>query len=448
MMTTLSGWLNELRARHGGGLLATSAAAFVVFVLGHGLAFMTQLLVTRALGAHSFGVFAYVTAWLSVLSYFAMFGFHVSLLRFVPVYVSRGDWGLLRGSIRYAELFSGAISLAIIAIGLGVVLLLGARLESELHWAFLAGFPLVLLWSSIWIRCSIVRAFGGVVSALVPMRIVRELFVLVAVALLLLIGHAAGAAPVMALTVAGSLVALWVVSRSVRRLQPPELAQATAKYDSVTWRAAAFPLFIITAVEAIFDRTGVLVLGSAGLSQESGIYFLVFNMAMLVLVPKTAVDTIFAPRIARLHAENNEEAVRALIARASWLSFLSGTAVALALSVVAEPLLGWFGPEFTAGATALKILLLGQVIATGSGSQVLVLAMTGHETAAARALVLTTVANFILTAALVSSFGLNGAAIATALALVFWNVLMAFDIWKRLQLWPGIFCGLQTAPAA
>ena len=436
------GFLDEVR---GGGTLARrfamgSTAAFLVYLLGHGLAFLTQLLIARVLGANSYGIYAFVFACLSVLAYAAMLGFNIAILRFIPIYIASKAWQLLAGVIQYAERRVTAASLLLIMAGTMLVLIVGSEPQLELRNTFWIGFPLVLLWSIVWIRCAIVRAYGGVVSALVPIRVVREGFLFTFVCgLSLLHDWHGGAQLIMAATVAGSLLALIVATRTMHRLHPRELKGAVPEYDAPTWRAAAFPLVIVTAVEALFDKTGVLILGLAGNNESAGIYALVFNMAMLVVLPRTAIDTIFAPTIARLHAERKDAEVQALIMRASLLSFVVASCIALALAVVAGPLLSWFGPEFAAGAMPLRILLLGQLLAAGSGSQLLVMAMTGNESGAAQMLALSALANLLLCAAFVSLFGLIGAAIATAVALVAWNVLMAVDIWRKLQLWPGIF---------
>jgi O-antigen/teichoic acid export membrane protein len=46
--------------------------------------------------------------------------------------------------------------------------------------------------------------------------------------------------------------------------------------------------------------------------------------------------------------------------------------------------------------------------------------------------------NAILSVVLIDRFGLTGAAIATTITLIIWNVAMAFFIWWRLQLLPGV----------
>jgi len=88
---------------------------------------------------------------------------------------------------------------------------------------------------------------------------------------------------------------------------------------------------------------------------------------------------------------------------------------------------------------ALRILLISQVMAASAGSQLYVMTMTGHERSAAVLLVSCAVVNAGASAVLIGMFGLNGAAIGTAVSLVVWNVAMALFLWRRLNLLPGVF---------
>ena len=72
--------------RPGHQLGRASIAALAVFVVGAGLTCVAQLVTARIIGPDSYGVYAYVLAWVTLLGYFSTLGFHVSLLRFVPAY--------------------------------------------------------------------------------------------------------------------------------------------------------------------------------------------------------------------------------------------------------------------------------------------------------------------------------------------------------------------------
>jgi O-antigen/teichoic acid export membrane protein len=92
-------------------LLARGAiSAAGINIATTGLAFLAQVVLARALGADGYGVFAYVTAWVTVLVLLATLGFPTGLLRFAAAYRAREEWHLLRGVIRYAELRVAAAS--------------------------------------------------------------------------------------------------------------------------------------------------------------------------------------------------------------------------------------------------------------------------------------------------------------------------------------------------
>ncbi len=441
-------WLSDLVTRAargaGGGSLGArvasgGAAAFVVFLIGHGLAFLTQLLVARVIGAQSFGIYAYVLAWMTVLAYLAMLGFHIALLRFIPTYLASQSWPLLAGVVRYAEHRVMAVGGALVVACAITIWLFGQTLEREVRLTFLIALALVPLLSLMVVRSSMVRAYGGVVTAILPERLVRDGIVLVIVGFIWLVDLGSQGAPlIIAATVAASMLALAVATAVKHWLQPRELIGVKPVSDAPVWRRAILPLLVVTAVEALFDKTGVLVLGLAGLHKEAGVFALVFGMSMLVVLPRTAIDTIFAPTIAKLHAERRTDEVQTLILRSALLSLFTGALIALSLAAAASWILAWFGPEFAAGEAPLRILLLAQLFVAGAGSQLIVQAMTGNEAAAARLLVISAVINGVLCTIFTSWFGLTGAAVATAMALIGWNVLMACDTWRRLQIWPGV----------
>src|SRR5262245_45792387 len=72
------------------------AQAFVIYSVGIALMYFSQLVVARAVGVETFGLYTYVFAWMVVLVYFSTLGFDVGVLRFIPVYKNEKAWPLLR----------------------------------------------------------------------------------------------------------------------------------------------------------------------------------------------------------------------------------------------------------------------------------------------------------------------------------------------------------------
>jgi O-antigen/teichoic acid export membrane protein len=422
-------------------------AAFGIFVIGAGLTYCSQLLIARLVGADTFGVYTYVFAWMVVLAYFSALGFDVALLRFVPAYRAERAYALLKGVIQYAERRALAVGAGVIALGT-LVVLLAPGMSSALRSTFLVGFFLVPVWALLWIRSSAVRAFGGVVSALAPDRMVRDGMLLAIVAVASFAFGAKLDAPwVMTATLAGSTVGLVLSSLAKHWLRPRVLDTLSAVYSAAIWRRTALPLVIIAGAESLLNRTGVLLLGWSGHTTDAGIYGLAFNIAFLAALPRTAVNTLFAPTISHLFARKDQAMLQVLVSTSALWTLCGAAAIALVLSVLADPLLSWFGPGYEAGVPALRILLIGQVFAASLGSQLHVMNMTGHERSAAVLLIISTVVNAVVSMIMVHQFGLTGAAIATTGALILWNAGMAIFIWRHLELLPGVL-GLPRKPMA
>lgn len=419
-------------------------AAFVIHLGGAGLTYGAQLLIARSIGAGGFGIYAYVFAWMTVLAYGAALGFDVAMLRFVPAYRTQEAWGLLRGVIRFAERRVAALGCAVVLLGSLAIWGWGGELPDGLAATFLIGLWLAPVWALLWVRSSVVRAFGGVWSALAPDRIVRDglLLGIVAVAHGAL-GWSLGAPWVMAATLASAAAGLGLVSLAMRRRLPGAVRCAVPIYTTGDWVRAALPLATLGVAEVAMNRTGTVLLGWFGQTTEAGIYALAFNIAFLTALPRAAVNTLLAPAISDLFARGDRDALQALATRSALWTLLGAACIALPAAVLAEPVLGWFGRDFAAGAPALRVLLLGQVIVAGTGSQLYLLTMTGYERSAALLMAGSTAGNALLGAACIGLFGLTGAAVAATMTLIVGNAAMAVLIWRSLGLLPGIIAAFR-----
>jgi O-antigen/teichoic acid export membrane protein len=417
----------------------SSVAALAVYVTGAGVTYCTQMLIARIIGANGYGIYAYAVTWMTVLANFSALGFDVSLLRFVPAYRAQQASRLMKGVILYAKRTVAAVGIGTGLLGAAAIALDGDHLSRELVDTFLIGFTVVPIWALLWISCSTVRAFGGVASALLPDRVLRDGLLLC----LLLItargsGWRFGASTIMGGTVICSAVALYVVSWARVTLQSKELAGVQPTYSGGLWLRCAAPLVVIVTVEAFMNRTGVVLLGWAGEVRDAGIYAVAFNVALLVKLPCTAVNILFAPTAAELFARGDRAGLQSVLVRIGIWTLLSAVFIAVPLWLVAHMVMALFGHDFADGVTVLRILLVAQVIAAAVGSLPRLMLMTGHERGAMVLLVLSATAGGLLGAVLIGRSGLTGAAVGTMLTLLVWSAAMTLFVWWRLRLLPGV----------
>jgi O-antigen/teichoic acid export membrane protein len=415
------------------------AMAFAILITSAGLTYLSQIIIARIVGATSYGYYAYVLAWTTLLAYVSALGFDVALLRFVSAYRSRENWDLLRGVVRYAQRRVYAASAVLVGLGISILLIGSKKISPELRDTFLVGFPLIPVLALLWVRCAFLRANDLVILPLVSSLIVRDA---VLITIVIFAGIALGWRPpaqfVMMAMLIGAGLGLLTASRTTGRLLFLGDQDVEPTYEAKVWRRAAFPLLIIGAVDVLMNRAGVLYLGWIGEIKDAGIFSLAFNIALLVAIPRTALNTLFAPAISRLFDRKDHAQLQELVTKSTILSLGAAVFIAIGLLFTAQFLFGWFGDSFIVGVPALQVLLIGQVIIAGAGSQLPIMTMTGNERAAVVLILIGAAINVAATAILTLWLGMIGAALAGVGSLIIWNILMTIFIWRRLRLLPGL----------
>jgi O-antigen/teichoic acid export membrane protein len=435
----------------GGGrgqpLRRASTAALAVYFVGAGLTCMAQLVIARIIGPDSYGVYAYVLAWITMLAYLSTLGFHVSLLRFVPAYQVKEEWALVRGVIEYSQRGAAGTAITIALTGACSIVALRGSMRPELALTFLIGIAAVPFLTLHFIFAAVVRAFGGITAALAPERIVRDGLLLAIVAAVFWCDlYRLDATLAMGATLLSSIAMLGLVRIFLRRFRPPALDHAKPRYAAGDWWRPTLPLTVIMIADNLMSRSAVIALGLVGNTRDAGIFALAFSMAILISLPRMAVAAAFAPTVSALFAREDRAGLQTLSANAACLSLLGSACVAIPLILLAQPLLAWFGRDFVAGAPILTILALGQVFAAACGPQQHLITMTGHERAGAAILAVCAASSFAGCIFMIHWFGMTGAAFATTAALVGWNVAMGIFIQRSLRLVPGLAASFKAVP--
>ncbi|RXT54638.1 polysaccharide biosynthesis associate [Bosea sp. Tri-44] len=108
---------------------------------------------------------------------------------------------------------------------------------------------------------------------------------------------------------------------------------------------------------------------------EAGFYFVALRIAMLLMLPLAAIDTVGIPMIAARFQKSDTAGAQLLIGRLSFASFCISLLGALALVVVAPFILHVFNPEFVRHADVLTALCVLSVSLSffGPGSWLLMI---------------------------------------------------------------------------
>ncbi|WHN65821.1 polysaccharide biosynthesis C-terminal domain-containing protein [Cysteiniphilum sp. QT6929] len=115
-----------------------------------------------------------------------------------------------------------------------------------------------------------------------------------------------------------------------------------------------------------------------------------------------------------------------------------------ALGMVALIIAGYwitilYGQAYTQAYSLFCVLMIGQAVNVLCGSVFTILNMAGFEKTTCRVFYIALVINIVLGIALIPSLHAFGVAIASAIAMIFWNLVLTYFVIKKLGVNPTIF---------
>jgi len=409
-----------------GQLLRSGAGSVVLKLTNIALGLALGIALARGLGPEGYGVYAFAFAVTTLLAIPVQLGLPTLLVREIARYHYRQDWGLMRGLLARADHVAVVVTLAVVPVA-GVVawLLLGdsetARLQLETFlWAF-ALVPLIALGN---IRGAAIRGLGGVIQGQVPEIVMRPGLLMLFVAAA---WYAELLSPVsaMALHVASGGLALLSGLYLLRGRLPAPSRGVQPGYDDAAWMRGLLPLSLMSGAKVIFDHTDIVMLGWLGTMEELGLYRVALQGSNLVAFGMLAVNMVVAPQFARLYEAGDTPKLQRLATLSARVVFTLTLPIGLGFIFFGEWILGFFfGTRFVESTTALSLLSAGQLLSTVMGSVVLLLTMSGHERYALRGQIMATGVNILLNGVLIPTYGIEGAAVATATSVVVWYALL------------------------
>ena len=206
---------------------------------------------------------------------------------------------------------------------------------------------------------------------------------------------------------------------------------------STSWNSWIFlreslPMMLSSTILVLLGWLDTFVLGIYQSDANIGIYNVALKISLLTGFGLQAINSILAPKLAKSHAENDSILFKRLIRFSAKINFYSTLVIVVGILVFHRILLSIFGEEFISGAEVLFILCAGQLFNALSGSIGEIMLMTGRQTQYQNIMLITLVLNVILNFTLIPIYGIFGAALSTALSLIFWNIAGALYLKTKL----------------
>jgi O-antigen/teichoic acid export membrane protein len=415
-----------------------ASRTLVVLLAGAGISMLAHLLIARVIGQAEYGVYVLMLSWTGVLAVVAQMGQDTSVVRFLPTYVARGQWGEARGLRRAVGTW--VFSAAVVIGGLGCAWVYGTRSAHSATWSatFYIGFAALPLTTLVDQNSAFLRALKHAAASSVYSSVLRKLVLIAALGVALLAGMHADARLAAFATALAILIALAASSWHLRHKWPAEAKSTEPNYTMRPWLIMGGKLGTMSVVIVAGRWLDVLILGAMVRPSLLGAYYAAVQIAALAWYGADAANVILAPMLAERYDAGDYQGLEAVARRAAWYSFLIALACAVLFALIGRWGLGLFGRGFEAGYVPMLILLLAYCTAGMLGDAPLLLSMTRYQLASSAFAAVGVAANCIVAILLIPRLGAVGAALGALSSQCVWRTLSLWFAVARLRINPSI----------
>lgn len=411
---------------HAREMIRGSLVGLAVKVLAAGSMFLMSVAVARKLGPAEAGLFFLGFTIVTCLATVGRLGLDNSLVRFIASAAAEGDNGVLRGvyrkALRWAAVSSVVLMLAVLASRGGLARVFDHQGFASMITVMTLAIPLVVFYN---LHAQALKGLKKIAQSMATLNVVMPLVLLAGLFLPLTTASDVALVYIAACAVALAIGYWWWHAAAPRGVK-------VSTFASTTLKASCLPLWGVAILEQCVQWSSQLLLGIWGSSEEVALFAAAQRTAMLTSFVLVAVNAIAAPKFAAMHSQNDLEGLRRMALISVRLMLLAALPILMFILLFPGLLMGLFGEDFRAGATALVILAIGQFINIASGSVGFLLSMTGHEKVLRVNVAIGAGVGIVLGAWLIPNQGVNGAAIATATAVATQNLFGVYQVNRLL----------------
>jgi O-antigen/teichoic acid export membrane protein len=409
-------------------MIVGSAIGMSVKVLSAVSILFMNIVIARFLGANETGLFFLAFTLVTIIAAVGRLGFDQSIIRFVAAARENNEIDRLHGVYRKSISWVAIASICLAVLASSNVTWLVENyfpqpgFEPVLR-SFLIAIPLIAVYTML---AQAMQGLKKIAKSLLTLNVLMP----IALLLLMLLDPVYTAEEAAGHFILASLFALcsglyfWHQSA-------PKTEKIKSFSSSQLWKTST-PLWAVVILSQVVQWTSQLMLGAWSSAENVAFFATAQRTAMLTSFVLFAVNAIAAPKFAALHEKGDIVGLKRIAIWSVRLMMLVAAPILMVMLLFPDWLMSFFGDEFRAASTALMILAIGQFINIATGSVGYLLSMTGREREVLNNTLVSAVVAIALGVILIPSYGLLGAALATATAVASQNLMGVYQVRKHL----------------
>jgi O-antigen/teichoic acid export membrane protein len=407
-------------------------------ILGIVVNYSSQILLARWLGATEYGTYDYILNLGMFLSYIAGLGLPNALLKLVPEYEVKKDWGRLRGIIYHSWLYVAIASIFLSILVTIVVVYLGQKNSFNLPTMLLGVWTIPLL-ALLRQQMEMSKVLNRFVLAYLPSVIILPIFLVMGIFCLQHYLFPITSSDVIAIFIISLFVLLalqlWLFCQQL----PKEWLACTSIRVPKEWLSVSLPFLLGDGAYLILNQTDIFMIGFFLDAKQVGIYSAALKTACWINILLIASTTVLATTFSSLYVQGKQKDLQDLLTKIIGWIFFPALIASCYLFLFGDDVLALFGTEFIAAKWSMLVLVVGQLVNVASGCVGYIMQLTGHNYQCIYVYFCGTLINLVLSIILIPLLGILGGAIATAVTMIVWNIWLHHLVVKYLGVRPSIF---------
>lgn len=417
-------------------LLKGSIGGLALKLSSTGMNFLAAILMARLLSPVEYGIYSYVMAIIFFISIPTTLGLPSLVVRYIASYHAKSEWGYIRGLLLASNKIIISSSILIISIVWLSTYLFSDKFNSQQLSTLQVALILLPLMSISSLRSATLQGLNHIVIGQFPETILKSIVILslLYAAYIILPREVMTPSFVMYIQVASTSIAFITGAFLLWKKMPKQVMNATASFEYKKWLNSAIPMLLFGGMLVINQKTDLLMLGWLKGTYSVGVFEVASRGAEFFLFILGAINSAAAPTITNLYVTGETSRLRKLITNCTYIIFIVSLLLFCFLFFLGDILITTlFGIKYIEAYEPMIILCSGQLICASLGSMAgQLLIMTGHERETAIGIGVGAILNIVLCSILIPKYGLNGAALASAISLTSWSVILV--IFAKIKL--------------
>ena len=389
------------------------------------------VLFARAMGAEDYGRYGLLISVVTIATLPIVSGLPNLIIKETANYYSTKRYGYVDGLNRWSLGLTAICTLFVAMVAL-ILFCLG-YFNSIVFGVILSGLLIVPFKGYLTIQSAFINGIGKPELAQLPLHLFPAILINLIAWTYIYYNRTLTSDIAVYITLSSLLISV-ILAEIIKR---KSFIETTGNYamESKKWIAMLGPFSLVSVVGTLNNEVATIFLGIFD-SPSHVAQFKVSNQAMyFVVMVLASINAVIAPKIASTFSRGSMLELQGIVTSSVRISSIIGVFIIVFLILFRVIIIDvLFGSEYDEAKIIIPILCIGQLVNVVMGSVNLILNMTGNERRAIRIIIFSLFINVFLMCALIPLYSAIGAAVAATISMVFWNILMARDIYKKIRI--------------